>query len=68
MNWEEKHKNLSQDIWFPVQDFNVAPPTYEAGLLTTQLWCSVLLLSEAAVEDVPSDTESVEENMDTSSK
>jgi hypothetical protein len=32
-------KNISQDIWSPGQDFNMGPPEYEVGLLTTQLQC-----------------------------
>jgi hypothetical protein len=34
-------KSLSQDSRSPGRDLNLGPPKYEAGVLTTQLQCSV---------------------------
>jgi hypothetical protein len=31
----KKHKNLSQNSQSPDQEFNLKPPEYEAGVLTT---------------------------------
>jgi hypothetical protein len=37
-------KNLSQDNWSPGEDLKPGPPEYEAGMLTTRLIFSVLII------------------------
>jgi hypothetical protein len=39
---EENHENLSQDSRSPGRNLNLGPPKYEAGLLTTRPWRSVV--------------------------
>jgi uncharacterized protein YbbK (DUF523 family) len=40
INWE-KPKNIDQDNRLPGRDFNMKPPEYEAGMLTTRPRCAV---------------------------